>query len=278
MDAVRSILIFEPETEGHPIEWLQHLVRFAANEDQHCITYLVVADAVRRILVEDPLALAEGHVRVIALQAHEQHLCKHRSLLISAFARWWTMRHYLKRTKASAGYFMGIDHLMLPLALGFGVGRRAIGGILFRPSNHYASLGMARRNFVERIKDLRKDTLYRLALGNPSITSIQTLDPYFPAFAAKRYRHGYKVRWLPDPVHPRTNAQPGENGLVESIPANLTILLLFGHITERKGALVLLDALRALRPEIARSTGVVVCRSNRRAAPPRIRIPAQVAL
>jgi glycosyltransferase involved in cell wall biosynthesis len=178
-------------------------------------------------------------------------------LLVSAFARWWVMRRYMKRTKASAGYFMGIDHLMLPLALGLGIGHRAIGGILFRPSNHYEALGMARRSLLERVKDLRKDIIYRFALRNPSVTAVQTLDPYFPDFAARRYKHGGKISWLPDPVHPRVNGLSGDNGLVEAIPANLTLLVLFGHITERKGALVLLDALRSLRPDTARSTGVV---------------------
>ncbi|HEY1722413.1 MAG TPA: glycosyltransferase [Magnetospirillaceae bacterium] len=256
-DAVRSILIFEPESEGHPIEWLQHLVRYAANEDQRCITYMIVASSVRRILIQDPVALAEGHIRVVAMTAREQRLCKHKSLLISAFSRWWTMRRYMKQTGASAGYFLGIDHLMLPLALGFGIGRRAIGGILFRPSNHYAALGMARRRLIECIKDLRKDIIYRLALRNRHVHSIQTLDPYFPDYAARHYHHGNKVRWLPDPVHPAVNVNIGENGLVESIPANLTVLLLFGHITERKGALIVLDALRHLRPEVAKTTGII---------------------
>ena len=61
---------------------------------------------------------ADGRIRFIALKPRELRLCTHRSLSIAAFARWWTMRRYLARTGADFGFFLSLDLLCLPFALG----------------------------------------------------------------------------------------------------------------------------------------------------------------
>jgi glycosyltransferase involved in cell wall biosynthesis len=257
MDHLRPVLVFEPEREGHPTEWLQHLIRFAATEGRGAPIYLLAARSVCKDLAED-VSAAGGRVRLIPLGESEQALCTHRSLMISSFSRWWVMRRYMARTDAAAGHFLCIDHLTLPLALGLGLRHRAISGTLFRPSVHYAELGSARAHWAERLRNMRKSILYRLALRHPDLGRMLTLDPYFPRFAAIRFRQGEKVRWLPDPVHPPVNCRSDDRRLLAVIPANLTVLLLFGHITERKGVLTLLAALRGLRPETTARIGVVI--------------------
>ena len=130
-------------------------------------------------------AVAEGRIRFIALKPRELRLCTHRSLSIAAFARWWTMRRYLVRSGADFGFFLSLDLLCLPFALGLRMRGKPIAGILFRPSVHYAALGKYRPSSAERLRDLRKDLLYRLMLRNPSIRTVLSLDPFFPG--ARRF-------------------------------------------------------------------------------------------
>jgi glycosyltransferase involved in cell wall biosynthesis len=257
MQYSRSILVFEPESEGHSVEWLLHLIHFATAKSQGASIHLLASEPVCRQLVEDA-AVSGSEIHLIPLLPQEQSLCTHRSLMVSSFSRWWIMRRYMARTNAEAGHFLCIDHLTLPLALGLGLRHRPISGTLFRPSVHYRQLSAVRLRWSERLRNLRKGILYRMALRHPRVSRILTLDPYFPSFAATHYRDGGKVRWLPDPVHPSVNRQNGDGHLLRTIPTNLTILLLFGHITERKGVLMLLAALRSVHSEFASHIGVVI--------------------
>jgi glycosyltransferase involved in cell wall biosynthesis len=172
-------------------------------------------------------------------------------------ARWATMRRHLRRTGAARGCFMSLDHLSLPLSLGLGGGKSQLDGVLFRPSVHYRQLGGYRPSWPERLRDWRKAVLYRRMLRNRSLRSVLSLDPFFPAYAAARYRDGAKVVALPDPVCHRVPESPDAQGRAPVDGARKRFLL-FGHLTERKGVLVLLDALALLDRDVAAAAQVVL--------------------
>src|SRR3954468_14397831 len=146
------LVVLEPNVDGHPREWLQHLIRYAGTASTSAVVWFVVAQELYEELAAEP-ALRDGRARILPLEAREQQLCTHRSLLVSGLARWWTMRKYLRRANAEAGHFLSIDHLSLPLALGLGAGGRRLSGILFRPSAHYGALGSYRPGLGERLRD-----------------------------------------------------------------------------------------------------------------------------
>ena len=254
----RQVLFLEPDRDGHPREWLQHLMRYMVQQEDIERIWLVVAPELRESLAAEIPEDLRHRVQMIALSAEERRLCTHRRLAVSGFARWWVMRRYLRRTGAQAGYFLSLDHLSLPLALGLGAAGRKLGGILFRPSVHYSHLGPNRPTIAERLRDLRKALLYRLMLLNPALHVVLTLDPFFPAFAAARYPGGHKVRALPDPAHPPVVCPEGLRGLPVMIPEGRVVLLLFGVLTARKGILHLMEALQLLEPATASRTAVVV--------------------
>jgi glycosyltransferase involved in cell wall biosynthesis len=191
------------------------------------------------------------------LKPRELRLCTHRSLSIAAFARWWTMRRYLARTGADSGFFLSLDLLCLPLALGLRATGKPIAGVLFRPSVHYRTLGKYQPSSAERMRDLRKDLLYRLTLRNPCVRAVLSLDPFFPAHAESHYNHGIKVRALPEPpimVQSDGDAAPA----IDFAPPGRVGLLLFGYLTERKGPLEVLDALRLLPTHISKRTALLL--------------------
>jgi len=255
--APRTAVILEPELGGHQHEWLEHLVAWSRTVAHTHVVWLVVAPQIHRDLAALVPADLRRSVRVLAMHPRLQRLCSHRSLVVSAFARWWVMRRFLALTGAEVGQFMSLDHLTLPLALGLRAHGRRLTGILFRPSVHYQALGSGPPSLGERIRDLRKEVLYRRMLRHRDLAMVLTLDPYFVGHATRHYFGGDKVRAVADPVNPALDAAP-QAPLIPRVPPRRVVLVLFGFLTERKGVLNLLDALRLLMPETARRIAVIL--------------------
>jgi glycosyltransferase involved in cell wall biosynthesis len=121
---------------------------------------------------------------------------------------------------------------------------------------HYGALGSYRPSSSERLRDLRKQLLYRLMLRNPTVRTVLSLDPFFPAYAVSHYSHGDKVQAVPDPAEPTIEAMD-RCTVVDFVPPGRTGFLLFGYLTERKGPLIVLDALRLLPARVAARVAVL---------------------
>jgi hypothetical protein len=107
----RKILIFEPDPEGHALEWLEHLMAFVAAERRDTEIWLVAPEPLCQALARALPADAADRIRVVALSPLERRLCTLRQLSVSAFARWWTMRRHLRRSGAQHGFFLMLDPL-----------------------------------------------------------------------------------------------------------------------------------------------------------------------
>jgi glycosyltransferase involved in cell wall biosynthesis len=252
------ILVFEPDAEGHSQEWLQHLMDFAAVDECRPALCLVAPATLCRTLAQSMPTNVGERIRLVPLSPLELRLCTDRRLWVAAFARWWAMRRHLRRSGASSGFFLSLDLLSLPLALGLGAGGKPLSGILFRPSVHYRSFGIEGTSRREWLRDLRKDFLYRLMLRNPALRRVLSLDPFFPAHAARRYACGEKVQALPDPAQPIIEAAVPSGDAADKLPPERIGFLLFGYLTERKGPLVLLDALERLTPPVVARIAILL--------------------
>jgi glycosyltransferase involved in cell wall biosynthesis len=249
----RRLLIFEPDSDGHQQEWLLHLLHFA-QMDNRCTPYFLVSPALAEALRAEAVWLSQ---EILTLRPRELALCRSRVLAISGFARWFVMRRYLKRICCDVGLFLFLDHLTLPFGLGLGLGHRRAIGILFRPSVHYQLLGPYVPSWRERLRDARKALLYRLTLSNHALHVVLSLDPYFPAYAKEHYHYGGKVLPLADPVNPHGNSRGPTSPWLEAVPRDRILFVLFGYLTERKGCLTLLDALKGLDDEEASRIGIL---------------------
>jgi glycosyltransferase involved in cell wall biosynthesis len=250
----KRVLVFEPNADGHSLEWLEHLIRYGTDDRQ--ISILAPLALCRSLAASVPPGSA-GRIQLIALSNLESRLCVQRSLVLAAFSRWWVMRRHLRRSGANAGFFLMIDLQALPLALGLGRGGPPVSGILFRPSVHYSAIGPYSPSRSERLRDWRKQFLYRRMLRNPALSRVLSLDPFFPAFAARHYDHGRKVEALPDPTHPPVEGASPNHACSDFVPSGRIGFLLFGHIAERKGPLPVLGALDLLSPAIAGKVAVL---------------------
>lgn len=252
-----AILVFEPVAEGHPYEWIRHLIHCAEKDRPKQVIWLVVAPELYGELAAELRGFASDWIRLLTLSRSETALCRHRWLLLNSFARWWVARRYANRTGAGAVHFLSLDLLSVPLALGLGIGGRRVSGILFRPSVHYCYLGPYDPSWRERLRDLRKAMIYPRMLANRSLTSALTIDPYFAPYAVRFYRNGRKVKPLPDPVQ---SVDPIST-LALDFPARSQLqrilFLMFGYLSERKGTLTLLEALRLLPPDISARAKII---------------------
>lgn len=253
-----GLLIFEPDSEGHPFEWCRHLIRFAQADGPRRVLWMVVGPELYEKLAPLIRDLPDDLIRLLALRRREAQLCRHRWLLIGSLARWWIARRYLRETGAAAIHFLSLDLVALPLALGSRLGGKVVSGILFRPSVHYRFLGPYDPTLRERLRDLRKQIVYRFMLFNPALTSVLTIDPYFARYAQHSYARGFKVHPLPDPA--QEASEPAVQPPVSAFPSDQgrQLFLLFGHLSERKGTLTLLDAIELLPPHIARAATFVM--------------------
>ena len=254
--ASHKVLVFEPDPEGHALEWLDHLMTFVASEARDIEILLLAPEALCSALTRTRPTTAAHRIRVIPLSPLERRLCALRFLSAAAFARWWTMRRHLRESGARHGFFLMLDLLSLPLALGLGAGGGRLSGILFRPSVHYGSIGPYKPSRIERLRDRRKDLLYRLMLRNRALDRVLSLDPFFPEHARKRYANGSKVHAVPDPANPPTTCRAADEH-ARFAPTGRVGFLLFGYLTERKGPLAVLDALLLLPREAAARVAVM---------------------
>lgn len=253
--AAPDLLVLEPAPRGHGREWMVHLARHARLCDPVPRLAFAVAPPVAERLRAELADIQGPRPAIIELSEQEVAACTHRRLAISGLARWWTMRRRLAATGARHGLFLEFDHLSLPLALGLPMGGgREVSGILFRPSVHY-DRGTA-ATLSERIRDLRKEVLYRLMLRQGAVRQVHTLDEGFPRFARERYRGGGKVTALVDPAFPLIDPEPGDAALAGLAPAGRRLFVLFGVLSERKGVLALLQALAEL--DAADAAGIAV--------------------
>ena len=250
-------VIFEPMAEGHVLEWLVHVVHAAASSEARQVWFIVAGQIHGALLAQVP-PNARGRIRIVELRPQEERLCLDRRLTIRAFAQWWILRRYLRRMRARSAFALSLDHLSLPLAMGFRFGEVAIGGVLFRPSVHYRTIGPYRPSVSERIRDLRKTVLYRGMLANGAVGRVLSLDTYFSEFAVAHYWRGRKVRGLVDPVFPPIDIADPDRQLARQMPSGRVRFVLFGSLQRRKGVLELLAALTLLDPETGSRASIMI--------------------
>lgn len=150
------------------------------------------------------------------------------------------------------------DHVQFSLATGLRFRRPVrISGIYFRPSFYYHAAGRGPRTRRTLADDLQKRVLLWLALRNPHVDTLFTLDPY--AVGPVR-RLGARVVALPEAVE--TDVVAGETPLETrarlGIGPGRRMLLLFGSLDPRKGVRELLEALGSLPDDTVREAALVM--------------------
>ena len=155
---------------------------------------------------------------------------------------------------------MYFDHLQFSLATGlrFEVPVR-FSGTYFRPSFYYRRQAEAPSSARAVLEDFQKRTLLRLALRNPHLDTLFTLDPYAVA-PIEALNVPARVVHLPEPFETGLpqDELPEATRRRLGVEADRDVLLLFGSLDARKGVLELLEALRELPSTLARRACLVM--------------------
>lgn len=252
-DAPR-VLVFEPQHGGHHPSFVRMLAMEIVRVPRGFRpVFAVTRELVTRLRVDDGFDLAGvPDAELLPIDASAAAACEQGTLFARSFARWRLLRHCLAAARASHATAPFFDPLQLPLAMRSNLpGGATVSGILFRPSVHEIYRTKVGRGNTERLRDLRKLALYGLMLRNPSLSFLLTLDPYFPAFAARRFRGGALIATIADPaLQPRDEGGAIGPDLARALDSDRLVFALFGALTERKGISQSLDALWRLPPAV----------------------------
>ncbi len=251
------LILFDLNPTGHHPGYLQHLVVHAQQHADSCFLDVVVsADFPDRH--PDIVGLAtNARINFLPITADEQRQVSEGSFLKRMQAEWKLCCDYARRRQADGILLMYVDQFQLALITG-PKAHCPVAGIYFRPTFHYHRFANYRAgSWKERLRELRKQVLLRLALWRSDFGTLFCLDPF--SVEAIRPWHA-ATRYLPDPVeiYPHT---PEE---LQTIRERLAVepgrkaALVFGLLDERKGIAPLLQALGYLSETEQRQLALVL--------------------
>ncbi len=162
----------------------------------------------------------------------------------------WAIGRLYREVCASIARTDPVDFVIVPFfdacILGLALPPDAFDGIpwmaiTMRTMFHYEEMGVIAPK--QRFAALRRWLLYK-ALKQKSMASLLTIDPTLAAFAEMQSdRFMRKIEYLPDPstFHPILPTKLEARNWLE-VPADVSLIVLFGEISARKGVELLLQA------------------------------------
>lgn len=248
MENRSRLVVFDSESTGHHLEYVQHIARYVCeNSLPYDVTLVVhpeVAASVRPHAGSPSLLIQEIDPQTIS------RIKAAGSLWRRSLYEWTVARRWAEQSNAQHLVLLTLNWFQLGLVSpsAFQVGF-TVSGILFSPYPRWrpmANGGIDRlRNWVKR---LRKKGLLWLMMRNPNIASVHILNDPDAAEHLNRAvdPHG-RFTSLPDPVPsvPKSEKQTSARDTY-SISPDRTLFLFFGTISKRKGIIQTLKAMQML--------------------------------
>jgi glycosyltransferase involved in cell wall biosynthesis len=240
------VLILELGAGGHHPSYVRWLLESEFAKSSEIIL------AARREMFEHPEIRGSQtkfeRYQIGVSQALEARLADFSSMGLLRMS-WATGRLY-RKICASLARTRRVDYVIVPFLddciVGIALPREAFGGIpwtaiTMRTMFHYGAMGVIAPR--QRFGRIRRSLLYKI-LKQKSLDSVLTIDPTLATFA-KTQSDSFmrKVEYLPDPAtyHPVLPTKT-EARLQLGVPPDAALILLFGEISARKGAVLLLEA------------------------------------
>jgi glycosyltransferase involved in cell wall biosynthesis len=162
----------------------------------------------------------------------------------------WAIGRLYRKTCTNILRTRRVDYVIVPFLddciVGIALPREAFAGIpwtaiTMRTMFHYGAMGVIAPR--QRFGRIRRSLLYKI-LKQKSLDSVLTIDPTLAAFAKSQSDSFMrKVEYLPDPAtYHRVLPAKMEARLQLDVPPDAALILLFGEISARKGAVLLLEA------------------------------------
>ena len=256
--SANHLVIFEPNAGGHHGLFIQHLLTHWGEKQLKGILELIVT---RRFL--------DTHQQIAALQSRYSNADIRVSLIdplppIKSGSMRALVKHDLRQgallkrklseIRPTHALLMYFDHLQISLGttLRF-IEDTHLAGIYFRPSFHYPIHKNPKAPSPGALQQLRKKLQLKMAMKNPHLHTLFSLDPYVVPTLNTMSRHTNAVV-LPDGVE----RPAGTHSTVDwDIEGNRFVAFCFGSLAERKGVFKLLDALPHIAQAFQRQLALV---------------------
>lgn len=252
------LLVFDLEISGHHADYLLFLVKYASLSQYDEI--VIVSD---RRFEKCLNQFAESHPEVNVKHKIIYHFipsslideARQKSHLKRSVWEWHTYLDLLETYKADRGLLMYFDLFQL----GMIVGKKNLiptVGIFFRPTvgAHY------QEGLKDKITNKLKNKRLALALKRSGIEKVFILDAY-SVETLNREEGKTLIKHLPDPVEKYPVLSSGKQEALKAelgIEQNRKVMLIFGHIDDRKGVLQTIRAFRLVESSIQKKVCLLI--------------------
>lgn len=250
---MRSIMIIEPATAGHRMQYARRLI--AAAIQRGLQTTLLTSQAA----LEHPsyIDLARDHKFTTALLPvcrHTRPLLQANSNVLRQLGYYLTVRAFFNHCQQRPDhilvpYLEEMDHVIT--ALGSPFGNLNWSGIIMKTAFHFQSVGVIRPN---RSSDIIKTWSFYKLLRSRGLKCLFTIDPTLPSYIGQSRKPIYYVA---DPHDLRGAGSRDSIRAKVGFPKDASVILAYGDFTasaERKG----LDTLIAAAADTACPPNILV--------------------
>jgi hypothetical protein len=251
----KTILIIEPNVDGHYGVYLRKIVNFFLQKDIHI--FLAIDDGFEASLfLENLIECDIGSNRIDVIQLPLLYRPKKYCFLINLWSqvRYW---HVCRQAYKKASIANKIDLVFLPYLdrliyaisiLGSPFKNTPSSGIFMRPTFHHYEMNIKSSNMVGYSNFILKPYLFIRALKLKSFKTIFTIDHSFWNFSQARLQAEWtKIQYFPDPVDQIRLSDKELARLHFCIDQDNVVILLYGSIDMRKGVLSALEWTRKER-------------------------------
>lgn len=237
-------MIFDIDISGHHLEYIIHIFKYLEIQEKF------ITD--NYIFVVNPLFLDEvqkhfqseiiNKLNIIPIQNKELHKIENTRKVKTTFFQSiyaaFLVRKYALKLNIDECIILDIDLLYKGLIL-HKFFKIKINGIWFHPN-----IRIPNNNLKNIILKFLKSFFLKIILISNNIQTIFILNDKSSCIELNKITRSSIFTYLPDPINTTTINNKSEDSIPILIDKNKTIFLLFGAISERKGVLLILDAIQ----------------------------------
>ena len=252
-----NLMVFELSCSGHYPEYLAYLVRhWCEQQYRGCLCLVVSSQFLRQYqeIVNLPDNYDIDNIEFFAIAPEEEASWKnpHSPLnrVLRSFAEFELAQKYARKLKVDQVFFLNLDILQLPLALGKEF-PCPFSGIYSYSGFHYHQFFHQDDNFSEQMEQLREKLILQRTLAHPQLEKLFSLDPFILPYL-NRVRGVTRIVHLNDALEIDNPSLALNQKLKISlgVESGRLILLVFGSLTANKGILQILEALSLLSHQL----------------------------